>query len=132
MRSWVSIGHDLLNANDIKEGMEYAGGIKNTKVAVAEIIPGRGKNVIEKYRWYLEYVLYFVGFLDKTNVPNVSTIRSIEYGSKQMKVFKASNIGQGVPVFYKKIDFEPNMRLISPFSTSINDQESTIVSKKYI
>ena len=40
MHSWVAIGNDLLSATDIKEGMEYAGGIKNTKVAVVEIVPG--------------------------------------------------------------------------------------------
>ncbi|CAF3371623.1 unnamed protein product [Rotaria sp. Silwood2] len=34
MRSWEATGNDLLNAIDIKEGMEYAGGIKNTKIAV--------------------------------------------------------------------------------------------------
>ena len=32
MRSWAATGNDLLNAIDVKEGMEYAGGIKNTKV----------------------------------------------------------------------------------------------------
>lgn len=42
MRSWIATGNDLLNANDIKEGMEYAGGVKNTKVAVAEIVPDTG------------------------------------------------------------------------------------------
>ena len=43
MRSWASKGNDLLSANDIKEGMEYAGGVKNTKIAVAEIMSGAGK-----------------------------------------------------------------------------------------
>ena len=37
--------NNLLNAHDIKEGMEHAGGIKNTRVAVAEIIPGAGKKI---------------------------------------------------------------------------------------
>ena len=44
MRSWIATGNNLLNAHDIKEGMEYAGGIKNTKIAVAEIIPGAGEH----------------------------------------------------------------------------------------
>ena len=35
-------GNDLKNAIDIKEGMEDAGEIKNTKTAVAEIIPDTG------------------------------------------------------------------------------------------
>ena len=45
MRSWVAIGNDLLGAIDIKEGMEYAGGIKNTKVAVVAIVPGEGTHL---------------------------------------------------------------------------------------
>jgi hypothetical protein len=45
MRSWIATGNNLLNAYDIKEGMEHAGGISNTKVAVAEIIPGTGKYI---------------------------------------------------------------------------------------
>ena len=40
MRSWIATGNDLMNAYDIKEGMEYAGGITNAKIAVAEIISG--------------------------------------------------------------------------------------------
>ena len=34
MRSWIAAGNELINAIDIQEGMGYAGGIKNTKVAV--------------------------------------------------------------------------------------------------
>ena len=30
MRSWVATGNNLLNAHDIKEGMEHRGGVKNT------------------------------------------------------------------------------------------------------
>jgi hypothetical protein len=46
MRSWCATGNDLLNAYDIKEGMQYCGGIKNTKIATAEIIPGDGMMII--------------------------------------------------------------------------------------
>jgi hypothetical protein len=46
MRSWIATGNNLLNAHDIKEGMEHADGIENTKAAVAEIIPGAGMHVI--------------------------------------------------------------------------------------
>ena len=42
MRSWINSGNDLCNAMDIKEGMEYAGGVKNTRVGVAETIPNIG------------------------------------------------------------------------------------------
>ena len=46
MRSWVAAGNNLLNVHDIKEGMEHAGGIKNVKVVVAEIIPGAGMRLV--------------------------------------------------------------------------------------
>ncbi|CAF3022156.1 unnamed protein product [Rotaria sp. Silwood2] len=49
MRSWIATGNNLLNAHDIKEGMKHAGGIKNTKVAVAEIIPGAGIRADREY-----------------------------------------------------------------------------------
>ena len=42
IRSWIAAGNDLKNAIDIEEGMEYADGTKNTKVAVAEVIPDTG------------------------------------------------------------------------------------------
>ena len=33
MRSWIATGNNLFHAHDIKEWMEHAGGIKNTKIA---------------------------------------------------------------------------------------------------
>ena len=42
IRSWIAPENDLMNAHDIKEGMEHAGGIMNNRIAVAEIIPGAG------------------------------------------------------------------------------------------
>ena len=45
MRSWVAIGNDLLSAIDIKEGIEYAGDIKNTKVSAVEIVLGQGTHL---------------------------------------------------------------------------------------
>ncbi len=80
---------------------------------------------------FYDFRFYSEGYLGKTNVPNISTIRSIQYSSTSMKVFKASNVGDGVTVPYKKIDFETNMPLTSPFTNPINDQASILVSKKY-
>ncbi|CAF4737694.1 unnamed protein product, partial [Rotaria sp. Silwood2] len=74
--------------------MEYAGGIKNTKVAVAEIVPGQGTHFYTEENCMS--ALYLLGHLGKTNVPNVSTLRSIRYGSDNMNVFKASGVGTGL------------------------------------
>jgi hypothetical protein len=48
-----------------------------------------------------------------------------------MKVFKASGIGSGLSISYKKLDFETNMRVTSPFTIPINDQVSGAIPKKY-
>ncbi|CAF3375308.1 unnamed protein product, partial [Rotaria socialis] len=111
LRSWGANGNDIICANDIKEGMEYAGGVKHTKIAVAEIVPG-------------------MGTLGKTNILNVSTVRSIQYESRYMKVSKASNVGDGSKIAYKKIDFETSMRLTSPFTIPIQDQEHSLAMNK--
>ena len=56
MRSWVARGNDILNANDIKEGMEYAGGVKNTKIGVAEIMSEAGKYSPEKQKPFTHHL----------------------------------------------------------------------------
>jgi hypothetical protein len=53
MRSWIATGNDLLNAIDIKEGMEYAGGITNTKIAVVEIVPDQGERLFIEDKFYI-------------------------------------------------------------------------------
>ena len=45
-----------------------------------------------------------------------------------MKVFKASNIGDGVSIPYNQIHFETNMRLASSFTVPINEKDSAILS----
>lgn len=68
--------------------------------------------------------------MDKTNVPNVSTLRSIQYGPHSMNTFKASNIGTGLSVPYKQLKFEANMRVVSPFGNSIDEQQSSTTAKQ--
>ena len=47
-----------------------------------------------------------------------------------MRVFKASNVGDGIKTPYKKIEFETNMRLTSPFTITIENQQHTITLNK--
>jgi hypothetical protein len=69
--------------------------------------------------------------LDKTNIPNVSSIRSVRYEQKIMKVYKASNIGTGIVIKYNAIEFENNMRVTSPFTKPINNQSSGAIPKRF-
>ena len=73
----------------------------------------------------------FLGCLDKTNVPNISTVRCIQYTEDTMKIFKASGIGSGLSVPYKKLNIENNMRVTSPFTVPISDQSSATIPKRY-
>ena len=77
MRSWVSKGNDLLNANDIKKDMEYAGGLKNTKIAVAEIIRDTGEYTPERDTFFHRYGYHFEGYVRETKIPEIPTIRSV-------------------------------------------------------
>ena len=56
MRSWTARGNDILNANDINKGTEYAGGVKNTKIGVAEIMSGDGKYSAEKQKPFTRHL----------------------------------------------------------------------------
>ncbi len=69
--------------------------------------------------------------MDKTTIPNVSLVRSVKYGSKAMKIYKASGIGSGISIKYKSTEFENNMKITSPFTQSINDQSSKPTRKRY-
>jgi hypothetical protein len=46
MRSWHHSGHDILNAFDVKEGMQAYGGLKNLKISVGEIVDDQGMHKI--------------------------------------------------------------------------------------
>ena len=99
MRSWIAAGSDLKNAIDIEEGMEYAGGIKSTKVAVSEVIPDTGIQSFPPKNFVLQF--YFQGHFDEANVANVSVLRSIRYGPNDVKVLKALCVGTGISIPYK-------------------------------
>ena len=96
MRSWIAAGDDLKNVIDVEEGTKYADGIKNTKVVVAEVIPDTGIQSFSPKNFVLEF--YFQGHFDKANIANVSVLRSIRYGSNDVKVLEGSGVGTGISI----------------------------------
>ena len=99
MRSWIATDNDLKNSINIQEGMEYPSEIKNTKVAVAEVIPGTSIQSFPPKNFVLEF--YFQGHFDKVNVANISVLRSIRYWPNDVKVLKASGVGTSISIPYK-------------------------------
>ena len=65
--------------------------------------------------------------MDKTNVPNISSVLSINYEGETMKIFKASNIGGDLSIPYQAISMESNMRVTSPYTATINEQSARAI-----
>ena len=84
---------------------------------------------VEQFPYRL--VLPSTADLDKTNVPNVSSIRSVWYEPQIMKIYKASNIGTGIVIKYNAVEFENNMRVTSPFTEPINNRSSGTIQKRF-
>ena len=47
-----------------------------------------------------------------------------------MRIFKALGIGLGILIPYKQLEFESIMRLLCPFTSSIDNQQVSAVPKK--
>jgi hypothetical protein len=69
VRSWQAAGNDLLNAMHLKEGFEYADGIKNVKVAVAEVTPNAGIKLFYKIELYIIFTLFLFFFSSSPSPP---------------------------------------------------------------
>jgi hypothetical protein len=71
-----------------------------------------------------------LGSLDKINVPNISSVRCIQYEENTMKVYKASVIDSGLSIPYKTINIQKNMRVTSLFTVLITDQQPGAIPKE--
>lgn len=76
--------------------MEYCGGVKNVKIATAEIL--------EK-----------ISPIGKCRIPDISTIRNIVYNGDHMILRKASEVGLGRAVQFSSINVPLNMRIVESF-----------------
>ena len=92
--------------------MEYCNGVKHLRVATAEIIfnePPSGKN----------------------RIPEISSIRSIEYhGNTQMVIRKASGVGSGLVVPSAQLTIPKNVRLVESFEPSTDTDRIRPVTKR--
>ena len=79
LRSFIDAGNDVMNAEDVYEGLHYGFGMKNTKVAVAKI---------EKVT------------LSGQKIRNITDYHSIEFRDDHMVMWKYYNIGNGIVQTY--------------------------------
>ena len=129
LKAFLHAGNDVVNASDVKKGkekkdsferqrthpllgMEYCHGIKNLKVATAEIVDATAS-------------------LCKTRIPEISSIRSIVYdGSGQMIIRKASGVGSGLVVPSSEFDVPINMRLVDSFESGSTMNMTSLSNKR--
>ena len=72
----------------------------------------------------------YLGYLEKTNVPNISSVGSITYDGNTMKMFKASNISDGVSIPYKILKVYNTIRVTSLVTSTMNVQSSRVILKR--
>lgn len=129
LKAFLHAGNDVMNASDVKKGkgkndscerlrtnsvagMEYCHGIKNLKVATAEILDTTAS-------------------LCKTRIPEISSIRSIVYeASDRMIIRKASGIGTGLVVQSSQVDVPINMRLVESFESGSTISMTSLANKR--
>ncbi|CAF1019727.1 unnamed protein product [Didymodactylos carnosus] len=98
LKSYVNSGNNVLTVHDIKRGFDYCGGIKNTRVAVAEV---------DKR----------LKALEKSHIPEISSIRSVENEKDDMIIRKASNVGKGFKVPFRNLQIQQIMKIIESFNS---------------
>jgi hypothetical protein len=79
--------------------MEYCGGVKNVRIAVAEVINEQTK-------------------IKANAISEINAIRSVIYSQQGMTIRKASNIGIGRTIPYSGLQADLNMKLTEAFTSS--------------
>ena len=103
---------DFLMSMHSLSGMEYCHGIKNLKVATAEIVDATAP-------------------LSTARIPEISSVRSITYdGSDQMVIRKASGVGSGLVVPFTRFVVPINMRLVESFEPASTVNVNCLTGKR--
>jgi hypothetical protein len=98
INSYLNEGHDVVTADDIKNGILWRGGPRNTSVAVGSI---------SKLNTKLE---------GTQGIPGILSYHSVEIFSNYFKFFKYYKIGTGTKILIKPVNFVSGMVLHSAFT----------------
>ena len=77
IRSFVDAGNDVISANDIFKALQFAKGVKNTKVGVVEIDSSKS-------------------MLKGKTIPNISQFHSVEFFDDGMRFWWYFDVGEGM------------------------------------
>ncbi|CAF1458184.1 unnamed protein product [Adineta steineri] len=95
-KGYNNSGNNILNAFDIKKAFEYAGGIQNLMIGVAEVLE------IPKQ-------------LPINRIPELCSIRNVIYNDTNIRLRKASGVGIGKPIKYENYQISNNVILVNSF-----------------
>lgn len=101
MRSCVDAGNNIDSARDIAQALKHAGGLKNTKVAVAEV-DSSAKRILAP---------------PKSEIPGIKSYHSFVFYKTHMMAWRYYNIGKGVRLNYVGVKFYPTINLLEEFTT---------------
>ena len=108
LRSFIDAGNDVMNAEDVYEGLHYGFGMKNTKIAVAKI---------EKVT------------LSGQKIPNITDYHSIEFRDEHMVMWKYYNIGNGIVQTNNHLTVEPKADMVLPYDKTDKNIQKRVSSK---
>ena len=102
---------------------------KTQKWLWRRLLPEKVDKFMNNNNFLVTFFIY-LGYLEKTNIPNISSVRSIKYEGDSMKMFKALNFGDGVSIPYKTLKVHNTIRAASPFTSTMNAPSSGSIPKK--
>ena len=99
VRSYVDAGNDVLTAEHLHKSLHYGFGMKDSKVAVAQIN-------IDKI------------VLEGPKIQNISNYHSFEFKEDCMKMWRYFQVGEGIEQKYNNLLIEPSIDLLLPYSNT--------------
>ena len=97
IRSYVNIGKDVLNAEDIKEALDSTPStLPNTKTSVVKVMPNDGS-------------------IDKARIDNITRYHYFKVEEDHFRVWEFHNIGTGVVVPIQDVSFHACLDCLKPF-----------------
>ena len=113
LNAFINSGNDCMSANDIKNGVLFLSGSKDSKVSVVEI--DKSKTVMQECK-----------------ILNISTMHSIAFQQDSMSMWQYYDCGDGKVIKYAGLNFKSGLVVLEPFEGSHNmvDKQSSKKKKK--
>lgn len=118
IRSYVDAGHDVQSASDVARAFQYARGLTDTKVAVAEVNNAQPRLVAPR----------------NSEVIGIKSYHSFRFHKTHMVAWRYYDVGSGIKLQYVGVQYSPSIKLVESFVTcqqiTLPEASSTPVCKR--